>query len=553
MRPYPESHRLENFLRFGHFEVLPARRQVLVDGQPAALGSRAFDLLQVLIAHRDRVLGKDELMALVWPGMVVEENNLSVQISALRKLLGADAIATVFGRGYRFTLLVKPGLAEPMVPAALTASASASTQVLQPMVERPIVVRPDSPPAQMPSIAVLPFTNMSGDPAQDYFADGMVEDITTALARLNVFFVIARNSSFVYKGRAVDIKQVGRELGVQYVLEGSVRRSGNRLRITAQLIEAANGRHVWAQRFDGALDDVFELQDQINASIVTALHPHVRRAELERSRTAPAPHPQAYDLCLQALPRLQPGLGKLALDEAMALAQRALQIDPMFGRAKALAATVCMARIFDGTGSARDIRSGLRYADEALATTHDDPLILSLAGLALGLLGFRAFGLRLTGFRYDEAEHAIQRALHIGPGLMDVQYCAGTLKPFLGQGDASLAHFEQAMRISPLDPYLGNILCGTSGAHLVCGRYAAALAAAQKAAAHSPNLVLAHRLAAVALGFLGRIDEAKLVARRFLALSPTFTVRKYVCVVPYRDAEMRNRVAKIYRAIGVPR
>lgn len=212
-----------------------------------------------------------------------------------------------------------------------------------------------------------------------------------------------------------------------------------------------------------------------------------------------------------------------------------------------------MTRIFDGSGSARDVRMGLRYADEALAAADDDPLVLSLAGLALGLLGFRAFGLRLLGFRYDEAERAIQRALGLAPSLMDVQYCAGTLKPFLGQGDASLAHFEQALRISPLDPFMGNILCGNSGAHLVSGRYPEALAAAQKAMAHSPNLVLAQRLAAVALGFMGRMEEARVLARRFIELSPTFTVRKYLCVVPYRDADMRNRVAKIYRAIGVPR
>ena len=297
---------------------------MLVDGEPALLGARAFDLLSVLIAHPDRMLGKDELIALVWPGMVVEENNLTVQIAALRKLLGPDAIATVFGRGYRFTLRAAP---VPTMPALPTVPTSSSPQALHPISERPEITPPSKP-----SIAVLPFTNLSGDPAQDYFADGIVEDITTALARLNVFFVIARNSSFVYKNRAVDIKQVGRELGVQYVLEGSVRKSGNRLRITGQLIEAANARHVWAERFDGALEDVFDLQDQITTNIVMALHPNVRRAEMARARSVSTPNPQACDLCLQALPKLQPGAGKLALDEAMVLAQHALQIDPQFAR-----------------------------------------------------------------------------------------------------------------------------------------------------------------------------------------------------------------------------
>jgi TolB-like protein/tetratricopeptide (TPR) repeat protein len=508
-------------IRFENVEVFPARRQLFVAGQAAALGARAFDLLLVLLENRERVLGKDELLARVWPDGV-EENNLTVQISALRKLMGPEAIITVPGRGYQFAL---GGVPERPSPAL----------------------------ADKPSIAVLPFTNMSGDAAQDYFADGVVEDITTALARLNMFFVIARNSSFVYKNRAVDIRQVGRELGVQYVLEGSVRKVGNGLRITGQLIETHSAHHVWADRFDGDVQDVFVLQDQITDNIVRALQPQVRRSEVQRVRGAPAPNPQAYDLCLQALPKLYPGAGKQALDEAMALAQRALRIDPQFARAKTLAATACMTRIFDGTGAASDIRSGLRYAEEALAITDDDPLVLSLSGLALGVLGFRALGLRLAGFRYAEALRAVERALSIGPNLMDVHYCAGTLKPFMGQGDAALAHFEQAMRISPLDPFMGNMLCGISGAHLVSGRYPEALAAAQTALQRSPKLALAHRLALVALGFLGRMDEAKRLVPGFMQLAPTFTVRKYLCVVPYQNADMRNQVAKIYRAVGVPR
>ena len=525
--------------RFGRFTVLAGQRQLQVDGQAAALGSRAFDLLLVLIAQQHRVVGHDELLAQVWPGLVVEENNLSVQISTLRKLLGPEAIVNLPGRGYRFTL---QAASAPSLPtrAALPAESVASSVIAQASPDRP-------------SIAVLPFNNLSGDPGQDYFADGIVEDITTALARLNVFFVIARNSSFVYKGRAVDIQQVGRDLGVQYVLEGSVQKSGKRLRITGQLIEAVTARHVWAERFEGELADVFELQDQISAGIVTALHPHVRRAEVERLKSKNLPNPQAYDLCLQAIPKVQSGSHAPTMNEAMALARRAIAIDPHFARAKMLVATICMARIFDGSGSASDIRAGLRFADEALAADDNDPLILSFAGLALGVLGFRAFGLRLTGFRYDEAERAIQKALKIAPGLMDVQYCAGTLSPVLGQGDAARAHFEQAMRISPLDPAMGLMHCGISGAHLVDGRYAECLAAAQKAMTYSPSPVLAHRLAVVALGYLGRWNEARVEAKRFMELAPRFTVRKYLCVVPYRDALRRHEVAKIYRAAGVPR
>ena len=312
--------------------------------------------------------------------------------------------------------------------------------------------RGDQSPAESPSIAVLPFTNMSDDPAQDYFADGMVEEITTALARMRWLFVIARNSSFVYKGRAVDIKQVGRELGVRYVLEGSVRRAGHRIRIMAQLIEADNGHHVWAERFEGAIDDVFELQDQITENIVCAIEPNLRRAEMERVRVKPTSNLDAYDLLLRALPGLMPGVPRSGRDESLSFIRRALEKDPRYSLAKALGAFAYQQRILDGTGSADDIRMGLRYANEALSERGDDPSVLSYAGATVGTLGYRKFGMRLLGFRYDEAERAVERALSLSPNLLWVQFCAGNLRNCLGDGDRALSHFQHAMRLSPLDP-----------------------------------------------------------------------------------------------------
>jgi len=188
--------------------------------------------------------------------------------------------------------------------------------------------------AGLPSIAVLPFANMSGDPEQEYFADGIVEDIITALARIQLFFVIARNSSFTYKGKAVDIKQVGRELGVRYVLEGSIRKAGNRVRITGQLIEAENGSHVWADRFEGTLDDIFDLQDRITESVVGAIEPSIRRAEIDRVRLRPTNSLDAYDLCLRAVQNLRPGASRSALDEALGFLRRAIDLDPTFSLAK---------------------------------------------------------------------------------------------------------------------------------------------------------------------------------------------------------------------------
>ena len=233
---------------FGRFEVRPDERQVLVDGKAAVLGARALDLLLCLIERRDRVVGKDELLQLVWPGVVVEENNLTVQISALRKLLGPQAVATVAGRGYRFTL----------TPATASQSPAESDCVSAPTPTEIDLSLPDKP-----SIAVLPFANMSGDAEQEYFTDGVTEDIITELSRFHSLFVIARNSSFTYKGKAVDVRTVAKELGVRYVLEGSVRKAANRIRVTAQLVDSVTGNHIWAEKYDRVMEDVFDVQEEV--------------------------------------------------------------------------------------------------------------------------------------------------------------------------------------------------------------------------------------------------------------------------------------------------
>jgi adenylate cyclase len=404
-----------------------------------------------------------------------------------------------------------------------------------------------------PSIAVLPFNNMSGDPEQDYFADGMVEDIITALARMGWFFVIARNSSFVYKGKTFDIKQVGRELGVQYVVEGSVRKSGGRVRITGQLIEAESGRHVWADRFDGSADDVFELQDRITESIVTAIEPNMMRAEIERSRVTPAANLRAYDLVMRSLPGLWPGATRAAIDESMSFVRRALELDPHYARAKATVALLCWQRIVEGYGEAADVKTGLRYAKESLAEDKSDPNIQASAGLVIGSLGYRALGFPILGFHYDEAEHAMERALLAGPNLMTVQLLAGALKNFLGDGDAAIGHLERAMRLSPIDPFKSAFVAGIGVAHLRCGRYEEARLWLQRSIQESPNYVLALSNLVLALGFLGKIPEAKTVAQHFLELVPHFTVSRYLSVIGIKDPEFRKRAGKTFRAAGVPR
>jgi len=281
---------------FGSFRLSAGRHELLAHGQPVLLGSRAIDLLFALVKRQGKVATKDELMAEVWPGMVVEENNLSVQISALRKVLGEDpeiarCLLTVPGRGYRFVAQIVRVADSPVVPAQ-----SESAPGMTVSSDGPVkLALPDKP-----SIAVLPFTNMSGDPDQEYFADGMAEEILTALARCSGLFVIARNSSFTYKGRIVDVRQIGSELGVRYLLQGSVRRSGHRLRIASQLVDTASGTHVWADRFDGEPSDVFDLQDRITEKVVSVIEPTLQLAEIARIRHKTPANLNAYDHLLRA-------------------------------------------------------------------------------------------------------------------------------------------------------------------------------------------------------------------------------------------------------------
>src|SRR5262252_2670431 len=291
-------------------------------GEPVSLGHRAVALLRVLVEQRGAPVSKDALMEAAWAGLTVEESNLPVQIAALRRVLGeepggANWIETLPRRGYRFV-----GPASIRDQSAVTAASQAANFPMTADSSNPTL--PDRP-----SIAVLPFQNLSGDPEQEYFADGMADEIITALSRFRSLFVIARNSSFTYKGRAVDVKQVARELGVRYVLEGSVRKAGNRVRFTGQLIDATTGGHIWADRFDGALEDVFDLQDQVTARAVGAIEPRLQRAEIERAGRKPTESLDAYDYFLRGMANF-PLLNRDSLLEAGRLFVRATELDPNY-------------------------------------------------------------------------------------------------------------------------------------------------------------------------------------------------------------------------------
>ena len=297
---------------FGDYVLDPDRRELTRGSEAVAIGPQVFDLLVYLVQNRERVVSKDDLLDAVWGGRIVSESTLTSHINAVRKAIGDSGeeqrlIRTIARKGFRFVGDVR----EAQSSDGFSPQKTEPAQSNEPSAHA--LALPDKP-----SIAVLPFQNLSGDPEQEYFADGVVEDIITALSRIRWLFVIARNSSFTYKGRAVDVKQVGRELGVRYVLEGSVRKAANRVRITGQLIDATTGAHLWADRFEGTLDDIFELQDQIAASVVGAIAPQLERAEIERAKRKPTESLDAYDYYLRGMANLHQGTRE-AINEALAV------------------------------------------------------------------------------------------------------------------------------------------------------------------------------------------------------------------------------------------
>jgi adenylate cyclase len=364
-----------------------------------------------------------------------------------------------------------------------------------------------------PSIAVLAFANMSGDPEQEYFADGVVEDIITALSRTGWLFVIARNSSFAYKGKSPDIRAVGRELGVRYVLEGSIRKSAKRIRITCQLIEAATGGHVWADRFDGEMEDIFDLQDHITAAVVGAIEPSLRRAEIARATAKPTERLDAYDLYLRAWPYYNAS-GREASDTAIALLRRALEIDPTYVRAKALLASAYATRDYQQFDAPGDREMGIALARELITSNTDDPEALCRVGFTIS---------QLAG-DLPAAFTALNRALRLHPNSVLVLNRLAWVHCHANDPEPAIALWERAIRLSPLDPSMGGMLAGLGTAHLLTQQNAEALPLLQRAVEESPNFLPAHRMLIHALTRLGRLDEARAAAARLLEIRPDYRV-----------------------------
>jgi TolB-like protein len=380
---------------------------------------------------------------------------------------------------------------------------------------------PNSPNSSLalpdrPSIAVLPFQNMSGDPEQEYFCDGVVEDIITGLSRIKWLFVIARNSSFAFKGRSVDVKQVGRELGVRYVLEGSVRKSGDRVRITTQLIEAETGRHLWAERYDRPIGDIFALQDEITLSVVGAIEPSLRSAEVERAKRKRPDNLDAYDLVLQALPDVYSRMPEQE-KKALVLLQRALALDPNYAWAHACAAHSYHTLFLRGGQNAEDRAAAIRHARSAIAHGQDDALALTFAGFVLGMDAHD----RAAAFA------AFDAAIAISPSMALTYILGGVVLRFAGD-DRAAEWAERGLRLSPLDPWRSSAFNTLAFGHFHHGRYDEAVAAGLKAVQCSPGLSICYVALAAPLAKLGRLEEAKATAGRVLELQPGFRYSRFL-------------------------
>src|SRR4051812_45061940 len=427
--------------QFEGYTLDPNRCLLRSADREVELRPKSFELLRYLVENADRLVPKEELIKAIWPHVVVTEDSLTQCVSEARRAIGDGnqiIIKTVPRRGYRFTASVSRLDCARMVPLAGT----------DPRAELPL--------AHRPSIAVLPFDNLSGDPQQDYFSDGIVEEIITALTRTSWLLVIARNSSFTYKGRAVDLKQVGRELGVDYVLEGSMRKSANQVRITCQLIDAANGMHIWADRYDGTLEDIFDLQDQVTANAVNAIARQLQRAVVERARRKPTENLTSYDYFLRGMASFHQWNAE-ASNDALRHFNKAIELDPEFATAYGMAAWCYVWRIVYGwiLDPNQEYVDAVRRGRRAIELGPDDAVALGCGGWVLAYIGREL----------ESGAMFVERARALNPSHAPSWYFSGWIKVFLGDSEAAIHDFDKVLRLSPRDPLTFHTLNGIAWSH----------------------------------------------------------------------------------------
>jgi TolB-like protein/tetratricopeptide (TPR) repeat protein len=505
--------------RFGDYMLDVARRELRHADEPIGIEPQVFDLLAYLIQNRDRVVTKDDLLGSVWGGRIVSESTLTSRINAARRAIGDTGstqrfIRTSARKGIRFVAEV-------------------------------VDVQSDKPPSlqaprDRPSIAVMPFRNLTGDSEQGYFVDGMVEEIVTGLSRIRWLFVISRNSTFIYKGRPIDVRTVGRELGVRYVLEGSVRHSGSQVRVTGQLSETETGAGVWADRYDGEIGDVFALQDQLTMRVIGAVEPNLRKVEIERARRKRPENIDAYDLFLRALPFAATAMPSDA-DKALCLLERAVRLEPDYAIVHGFIAWCHEQRYLRGGLHAETRAAALRHARVAIEAGGDDAMALAMGGFVIGVVERD----------YQTALDALDRSISLSPSSALAFGFSSIIRAWMGDDAAAIAHAKMGFRLSPYDPliYLPNV--GLAFAQLFSGNFDEAASAASRASSANPRFSVPRYLHVAALARLGRQNEAKAIAKVLLEVQPSFTISGLVAgniTTPERLAML----AAALREVGLP-
>ena len=506
-------------------ELRRGRRLIQVEPQ-------VFDLLEYVIRNRQRVVSKDDLIKAIWAGRTISDSALSTGINAARSAINDSGeeqrlLKTFPRKGFRFVGEVQEDVG---VDHIRTASPALNPDIALPLPETP-------------SIVVLAFTNMSGDAEQDYFADGMAEEITTALARFKWLFVVARNSSFTYKGRSVDVRQIGRELGVRYVLEGSVRRSANRLRLTGQLIDATSGLHIWADRFEAETGDVFDLQDRFTECVVAAIEPTVQIAEIERIKHKTVAEFGAYDLLLRAQ-QLEHEFTEKSLSMALTCLEQALAIDPNYAPALALAAYCYAER--RNQGWSQDLEgeaaAGLRLVARASELGNDDSNVMWMVAYAVWRLAQDAPRARALAYRSLElnSNSAVALAItawmeaHVGNPIKAIELC------------------RRAERLNPRDPKGWMIATSLGIAHFFEGRFDLAVVCFEKALDHNPRFTIALRDLAASYAMLGEIEKAANVIQEVLKIEPQLTLSKLRARTRFIDERSWEAFANGLLLAGLP-
>ncbi|OAN70342.1 hypothetical protein A8B78_20645 [Jannaschia sp. EhC01] len=493
-------------------EVFEDQRRVTLGGEDVVLGARAFDVLAYLHANADRVVSKAELLDHVWQGMVVEEGNLSVQITGLRKALGREAIKTVPGVGYRLTMGAAPVVVEgPAVP-------------------------------DIPSLAVLPFANLTGSADKDYLVDGIVTEITSALGRVGAFFVTSSTSTFTYKGRAVDLAEVGRELGVRYVLEGSIQAAGERLRIFTQLVEAETGRMIWQDRFDGEMSEIFDLQDRLAEHVAGALEPKLIWTEAARASAKPTDSLSAYELCLKAAPVVYLQHSRDSLENGLVFLRKALELDPNYMQAKALYCYAHTSAFASRWWTLETAQNALPYARDVLDSDTDDALALCYAGHYMAYIGRK----------YQEGLMALKRAAILNPNSATVAMLLGWVHVYLDENEPAVMHLRRALRISPLHPHTAVIKSGLGSALVQSGALEDAVPYFEEAQAAYPEFGSnAFELLGVYWA-LERPEDARALVQFVVNKIPGLTVASYGRTSPKLNRGQFESIREALLANGVP-